>query len=964
MERTEYFNYTRPSETQLNNTEDSKVRGILRRARSNFQFGTKEGFRITINAANALQIDIGAGDGFTGGFYKSENLRGSPNSGERISTLTDTPTGSPGYTKTAEGVGLVDYSANTKNYVCLKYTEAGSITLAERYYPFSTHNTIISETYLVEVYTEVQWNALTTAELETRILVGIITAQGAGNPLSLANIQQMIQPKDHPIAGTQPSNITGVALTGVSEETIIGSGTFRFETATKKLYWTAPGDAEGIGVVISSSGVYTIYSDDTSYWIFIEVIFAGLPVADVTDIIRVESLYGRAIPMACAVDQAHRDMLGTGVLSETNAHAISIDDITGGTFEHADLYHINGISGDANTDQLECSINVATDSIEIVNNGSMKNSFLIDGISYDVLTGYAAGIPGSLSFDIIPAPTSGDYLIYVDSKGNPQYVKIAEYAPLNIGDTQVLFSPDIAIMDMHNQVAGTGRLDWDATNERLRWSSPADGGDALGYGPSVYLMGASDTTNSYGFYKVYSQNLVDWILVICTGTAPLGISAASTFNIDKNETQHPDDSLLKIGIVTWNVLGEIHATMRDIRRFNTSDNREEVEEEHDENGCHTKVIKTWFRARATKAAIYGRAIVETGVFGEAFGGATGVYGSASSDYGVYGLVGANYGVFGSAAGAYGVYGKANGNYAIYGTTPNNYGVYGGADGDYGVRGSAGNNYGVRGDADGAFGVYGAALANVGVGGSAAFDYGVYAEARGNYGVYGTADGDYGVRGEAGANYGVRGDAAGNYGVYGNAAVNSGVVGIAGGIVGVAGFAPATGGKFEAQVGNYGVSASAAADTAIYGSAVNDVGMCGKAGNDYGVYGSAAGNYGGYFVAPAANVTGIVGIAQGNGATGIYGRGGAAGFGVGGDFLGCFRGIQVNQNGADGCAIYGSAFDPSATALHLDEGLFRYDYDLSNDAVDWPAGAQAVPDSCRFVYVQIGGIPYRFAVFAI
>ena len=31
MERTEYFNHTRPSETQLNNTEDTKIDGVLRR---------------------------------------------------------------------------------------------------------------------------------------------------------------------------------------------------------------------------------------------------------------------------------------------------------------------------------------------------------------------------------------------------------------------------------------------------------------------------------------------------------------------------------------------------------------------------------------------------------------------------------------------------------------------------------------------------------------------------------------------------------------------------------------------------------------------------------------------------------------------------------------------------------------------------------------------------------------------
>jgi hypothetical protein len=49
MERTEYFNWTRPSQTQLNNTEDTKINAILRRSRSFMQFGIRTGFRITVN---------------------------------------------------------------------------------------------------------------------------------------------------------------------------------------------------------------------------------------------------------------------------------------------------------------------------------------------------------------------------------------------------------------------------------------------------------------------------------------------------------------------------------------------------------------------------------------------------------------------------------------------------------------------------------------------------------------------------------------------------------------------------------------------------------------------------------------------------------------------------------------------------------------------------------------------------
>ena len=284
MQRTEYWNQTRPSQTQLNNTEDSKVNGILRRMRSLAQMGIRTGFRVTVNAGDATQIDIGPGEGYTGGYYLSENIRSSGSgsssgAGERISTLTDGATGEVGYIPTVEGQGLAVYTSGALNYVALLYRETTDTPLAERLYPFTSRNTIIRETFSVVVYTAAEWAAFTAAELSDRILVAIVTAQGAGNALSLANINQVTQPKTHPTTA-QPSTLTGVTITGLSQETLVGSGTLRWEVSTSKLYWTAPGDVEGTGVAIPDSGVYTVYSSDTSYWVELTVVFASLPAAD------------------------------------------------------------------------------------------------------------------------------------------------------------------------------------------------------------------------------------------------------------------------------------------------------------------------------------------------------------------------------------------------------------------------------------------------------------------------------------------------------------------------------------------------------------------------------------------------------------------------------------------------------------------------------------------------------------
>lgn len=324
MQRTEYWNQTRPAQTQLNYTEDSKTNGILRRMRSLAQMGIHTGFRVTVNGGDATLINIGPGEGYTGGYYPSENIH-AVGSGERVSTLTDEVTGQAGYIPTVEGQGLAVYTAGALNYITLLYRETTDTPLAERLYPFTSRNTLVRETFSVVVYTAAEWAAFTAAQLSERILVAIVTAQGAGNALGVANIQQLVQPKYHPTA-VQPSTITGVSITGISQETLVGSAILRFEASTKKLYWTSPGDAEGTGVAIPDSGVYVVYSSDSTYWVELTVIFASLPAADTTETITVSSLYGRTIPLASAIDQAHRDMIGSGQPTANNPHGTTFDD--------------------------------------------------------------------------------------------------------------------------------------------------------------------------------------------------------------------------------------------------------------------------------------------------------------------------------------------------------------------------------------------------------------------------------------------------------------------------------------------------------------------------------------------------------------------------------------------------------------------------------------------------------------
>jgi len=567
--------------------------------------GIRAGFQITINAADATKIDIQPGEGYTGGFFKSENLRGE-SSGERISTLSESTSGDYYNGTVIQGIGLADYTSGVKNYVSLVYTESESTPLAERYYPFTSHNTIISESYTTEVVTESTWQAYTADELENRILIGIVEAQGAGVALSLSNITQLVQPKHHPTVGTQPSSITGVLITGVSSETLIGSGTLRFEASTKKLYWTSPGDAEGTGIPISSSGTFTVYSDDTSYWIQVHVTYASLPVVDATETIAIHSLYGRTVPMAGAIDQAHRDMIGSGLVSENNPHGLSIDDLTGGTFDHADLFHVNGISTDADADQLLCSIDSVNDRILIENKGGFDNSFLIDGEAFTLVSGYAAGTQATIDFDVSPPLDSADYLIYLDSSAQQQKVKIAGYTPADAVDFDVLWSANIEIVDIQNKTSGNGTITWDSSHKSLQYQAP---GDAAG---SLVIVFEDSSGNVNGYYKLYSGDTDNWIIVHCSGS--LGGSNSSTFAISMNSTDQPPDSVLKLAVVTWNQTGDALSNLRDIREFNTADNRDQVREEHDGDGAHTVPLRNTLKIAVTNDALHAYALNSVAYF--------------------------------------------------------------------------------------------------------------------------------------------------------------------------------------------------------------------------------------------------------------------------------------------------------------------------------------------------------------
>jgi len=783
MQRTEYWNQTRPTDTQLNWTETSKTSAINQRLRSSAQMGIAWGFQVTVNSVDNTKIDVARGEGYSGGEFLINEFE-TAGSGQRISTYTDTPSGTDDTGPAATSQGLADYTAGVLNYVSLVYSETESHPLSERSYPFTNRQTVVTETFTVSVLTETQWNALDAEALNNRILVGIVTAQGAGTPITSANIEQFVQPKTLP-SSSQPSTISGVTIVGISDVTPLGIGTLRWEPSTSSMYWTAPGDTEGTALTISDSGVFTIYSNNTNYTLSLNVVWGSLSLvaAETSENISIRSLYGREIPMFSATDQIHRDMVGSGQPSTTNPHALTLADIGGGTLDHADLFHVNGISKDADSTQLECQIDAINDRIQVTSLGGFENSFLVDGVTLTEASG-----SNYVNFDTAPAPDSGEYLIYVDSAGN--------LGKVQIGNAFTNFT-NLDIWDISNIVAGTGEIEWDATNDRIRYKAP---GDAV-WGDWVYVADrAPPLTGNGGFYKVYSSTTANWIILEFSGI--IGASNTETFTVVKDETSYSDESMLKLSVVHWDQPTEVLSNLRDIRRFVTADNRTEFEEEHDENGHHTKTLRNgldiYNREANTLLDVYGESVV---VRGRAVSHTAGYF-SAESTMGLEAHASDSLGAKIHAPN-FGLYASAATETAIYATAPNTVvtvlagtdtairasavGNIAGAfiaDNIRAVYGSAANeacyfyaetDTAIRGNANGDTAIMGTA-ANTAVFGRAETRYAAYFSAP-NTALYATAATEVAVSGLADSNA-IRGTAADSFGVAGLAGVKVAVWGSA------------------------------------------------------------------------------------------------------------------------------------------------------------------------------------------
>lgn len=317
----------------LSRTELTKAAEILRNRADWTCRGIHSGGVVTPNGVTPTKIDVAQLSGFC------------PN-GEYIETTQD-------YTL----IELDDDTAGVDNYVCAVYTEVN-----DRNQPHETdgltYPTRSSMAYRIRVYSETNYLALSDTDdnlsndaRDRMLLLAIVNANGAGMSITTSDIT--LPTEYNNLMYAVPSDlhtITGVTITGVSSGTEMGTGTVDYTYVagpTYSLTWTSP--TGGIGAVVNPTvdGSYTL-SDGAGEYIVVEVVISQLPLTTPhTENVEIYNLYYQQIPRQSAEDFLHRNMIGSGIITPTNPHGLSYDDLYGSDAsllqQHRDVDHCNGI---------------------------------------------------------------------------------------------------------------------------------------------------------------------------------------------------------------------------------------------------------------------------------------------------------------------------------------------------------------------------------------------------------------------------------------------------------------------------------------------------------------------------------------------------------------------------------------------------------------------------------------------
>jgi len=471
--------------TALRRTETSKSEEILRNRLDWTSRGMYTGGEVTVNTSGAppyLHIDVAQLSGFA------------PN-GEFLQTASD-----------YYDIALDDETSGVVNLVCAVYTE-NEIHRQPHESDGETYPTEAEMAWRIRVYSEANYAALPATDdnlandAKNRMLVvSKVTANGPSTSLTASSIQSPTSYDS--ILYAEPrefTSIPGIAILGVSSDTPVGDGTLDYTYSVGPTYdftWTT---TNGVGVTLSPTvdGIYNL-TDGAGAYLRVQIVISMLPTSGtfpISETVTIHNLYYQDIPRLTAEDELHRHFIGTGVVTPTNPHGTSLNDILEQEFtlleEHQDIEHCNGIWKGSSPNVFATAVNNASPADQLLITAPVAGDlYYVNGkklSSVDVTT---------VVFSTPANQTAYMYEIYVSDEETVQYLQKMSYpASRTVTGTWIIDAS-------HDYPFGSAILEVQVTNTpSLRYIFRWDNGD------QVTLL----STNPSQVIRLYAEDGEHWI---------------------------------------------------------------------------------------------------------------------------------------------------------------------------------------------------------------------------------------------------------------------------------------------------------------------------------------------------------------------------------------------------------------------------------------------------------------------
>ena len=471
MDRSLYPDGVEVRQTDLLNTENTKIFHTLRRYIDSNTGGVVSGLVATVNIANQNTIDVSAGRGY------------SPN-GEYVELLN-----------AVTGINLVDSSIGVRNLILLVYTETNDGIRPHETFVGDSRPTAANRSFRLEIVTETIYNALpqTDSNLDNNdkdrsLVVAIIVSPGSGVAISSGNIILPTQFTGGISAIKTTNNIPGVNIVRISPTTETGIGTLTFTFSTGELEWVAPGDTNGTPVAVDAGGIFILTSQPSGNTMRVNVQDTLLPSSNQVDQVSIVNIYTQEVPSNTAQDLQHRSFVGSGIPTANNPHGLTPGDLGLGETQtefHQEVFHSPGITADSNPSTVT----------PVVNTGAIPHSLNISTIpvgSKLVAGGFVHTSTNGTTFSMADFGTNVQALFqfFLVTGAGTGTASLERKERVRFDDTPPPLLASVAqLADASDNIgAGAGEIEYLA-GPALRFKAPGD----VGFGKNVLVP--SDTEN-------------------------------------------------------------------------------------------------------------------------------------------------------------------------------------------------------------------------------------------------------------------------------------------------------------------------------------------------------------------------------------------------------------------------------------------------------------------------------------